>query len=559
MMAKRKSFRKTDLSVPKVDHTRDLSGRVLIPVEAIPPPTTQVTFPRNPRGVRSFDFARWYGVGIDAITYACQRQIERYLAKQDADVEVSTVVSYCCEGLKTFLDFSVLRAAALCRPLTMADIDRDAVESYLGFLRSSGTKTTAPITRYRTTKPVLLALGRRGLISLVESGDKATFPRNPFPNGARKAKGEAALPRAQRQGFSQAVKTAVMPLLEENAEGTGELLAYALLIVALHTGRNTTPLLEMVPDCLRSHPREFTQFLVLYKRRGHSTSKVAVRAESAAKRAVESTPIVRPTVVRLIERTIALTAPLRADAPEDLKERLWLYRRTSGRGRGCVTALTDNTLAKAIKRLVTSHGLLDTNGHPLRINVSRLRKTFANRIFELTDGDLGTTAIALGNTPQVAGRNYLAPGKDAQKNWRFMGQCLVEEMQNGTLGATERTPMGRCTDGQYGQYAPKESGATCFSFLNCLRCRNYVVTGDDLYRLFSFYWRVLGERSRLSRGRWKREYSHIPRLIDRDVIAEGLDRKVFKQSAVDEARERARRDPHPFWKTDSIPSMEDFK
>ena len=38
-----------------------------------------------------------------------------------------------------------------------------------------------------------------------------------------------------------AVKTAVQPLFTDDSEPSGPLLAYALLVVALHTGRNTTP------------------------------------------------------------------------------------------------------------------------------------------------------------------------------------------------------------------------------------------------------------------------------------------------------------------------------
>lgn len=90
------------------------------------------------------------------------------------------------------------------------------------------------------------------------------------------------------------------------------------------------------------------------------------------------------------------------------------------------------------------------------------------------------------------------------------------------------------------------------SFINCLRCRNYVVTGDDLYRLFSFYWRVLKEQARMEPKRWRRQFAHIVRLIDRDVIDSGLTQGVFKQAMVNAERERARVDPHPFWRCDTI-------
>lgn len=80
-MGKRKIFVKTDLSVPQVEHSRDSVGAVFVLPEALPPTTTNVDFGRNPTGSRNYDFASWYGVGIDSITYACQRQIERYLQK----------------------------------------------------------------------------------------------------------------------------------------------------------------------------------------------------------------------------------------------------------------------------------------------------------------------------------------------------------------------------------------------------------------------------------------------------------------------------------------------
>lgn len=90
------------------------------------------------------------------------------------------------------------------------------------------------------------------------------------------------------------------------------------------------------------------------------------------------------------------------------------------------------------------------------------------------------------------------------------------------------------------------------SFLDCLRCRNYVVTGEDLYRLFSFYWRIYRERERIGKVTWKRNYAHIVRLIDRDVIEPGIKKKIFKLAEVNAARELARTSPHPFWSLDGI-------
>ncbi|MCY1285338.1 hypothetical protein D9M69_350130 [compost metagenome] len=558
-MGKRKFFAKTDLSIPQVEHSYDAAGNVVILPETIPPAHTVVEFGRNPSNSRRFDFARWYGAGIDPITYACQRQIERFLAGQDGTVEASTVASYCQDGLRHFLDYCVLRATAFSRDLGLADVDRDLIDGYLGQLAGPGIATTTQKNRYSKTRQVLLALGRRELIPLVASGDSATFPQNPFPNSNRKAKGETALSKRERQAFTVALRQAIKPIWAYDAPVTGELLVFALLVVALHTGRNTTPLLEMDRDCLRPHPKNNTVFLVLWKRRGYNTSKVALRAESDAERLLESTPSVRTNVERLIRRVIALAEALDAEAPDHLKGRVWLHRSRTGKGGGQVTALSAHTLLRATNGLVAKYGLTDSNGEPLRINISRLRKTFANRIFELTDGDLAITAAALGNTLQVADQNYLAPSENARRNWQFMGEVLVQELLTRTIGATHKdTPMGRCADQEYGQYAPKREGATCMNFLNCLRCKDYAVTAEDLYKVFSFYFRVLAERSRMDKRRWAREYAHIPRLIDHYIVAEGLQRGTFKAAAVESARERARAQPHPFWSVDLIDSLEVF-
>lgn len=555
-MGKRKVYSRISLGVPQAEHNlAQLKHSVMLPEET-PPANTRVVFGRNATSNRTFDFAPWYGADIDPITCACQRQIERFLAGQDTTVEASTVGSYCLSGLRHFLDYLLLRATALGYGLVLTDIDRDLIDGYLGYLASRGLVISSQKSSYNCTKSVLLALGQSGLITLVIAGDAATFPSNPFPNINRKLKGETPLPKAQRQALAAALKQSVMPIWQDDIPLTSELLAYALLIVALHTGRNNTPLLEMRRDCLRAHPKDNSTFLILWKRRGHNTSKVILRGESTNERLLESTPTIRTNVERLIRHVIARTESLRADAPHGIQARVWLYRSRGNHNYGQVNALSDKELQYAISKLVADYKLTDTNGQPMRINVSRLRKTFANRIFEILNGDLATTAIALGNTPQVAERNYMASNEDSKRNWRFMGDIMVEELLTNTIGTTYKTPMGHCSDLVNGQYAPKREGATCMNFLSCLRCRHYVVTGEDLYKLFSFYFRVFAERQHMDKRRWHREYAYIPRLIDDYIVAEGLRRRVFKRAAVETARERARIEPHPFWSFDVLSQLE---
>ena len=549
-MGRKKIFPKVELSIPIVEYIQDPNGQIVITPDTIPPLKTLIRFPAegNASSARSFDFEKWYGVGADEVVYSCQRQIERFLETHDKDKSVASVASYCTNGINKFFDYLALCSTAEKRVFKLKDVNRQLIDGFLIFLNDGKTSVVTQSTRFQATKTVLSELGKRGLIHLIKTGDMATFPRNAFPKIHQKRKGESPVSKIQRQAFSAAVKTATLPIFQEGAQPTRELLSYALLTVALHTGRNTTPLLEMTTECLRPHPKDKLEFLVVYKRRSRQNSLVVLNSEKMT----DSTSAVFPSVARLKRRAIEITTPLRDLAPDYLKNRVWLYRSQSNQLSGRILALSQSMVSLSVQKLVKDFDLRDANGDLLRINVSRLRKTFINRINEILDNDLVSTAAAAGNTPRVTGDVYLRPGEASQKNWKFMGVALTKELLSDTIGATEKTPVGGCTDTQTGQFAPNRNGATCMNFLDCLRCRNYVVTGDDLHRLFSFYWRIYSERSRMAKHKWEKNYSHIVRLIDRDVIRAGIQKRVFTQAQVVAAREHARISPHPFWSSATI-------
>ena len=48
------------------------------------------------------------------------------------------------------------------------------------------------------------------------------------------------------------------------------------------------------------------------------------------------------------------------------------------------------------------------------------------------------------------------------------------------------------------------------------------------------------------------QFAHVARLIDRDVIEAGLNDHTFTRALADRERERARHDPHPFWRSDTL-------
>ncbi|WP_199052659.1 hypothetical protein [Aquitalea sp. ASV15] len=539
-MAGKKTFERSDLT-GHVSTAHLLKGENASQVAC--QRRTIVDFPADGNATlrRTFDFARWYGVGIDDVTSACQLQIERFLATGEGDCSIATIVAYCSGGLHHFLSYCALVASTKAHSLGLADVDRDLIDGFLLYLKSTGTKTTVQKNWYTRSKSVLVALGKRGL-KINHSGDKATFPKNPFPNTNRKFTAEDPLSTRERKALILALNAELSELYRDDCKLTGHLLACALWAVALRTGRNTAPLLEMTTDCLQAHPKSGMKLLVVYKRRGNNTNKVAVRDTKDIAGHVG----VMTDTVRLIERVQQLTAPLRLHAPNYLRDRLWLFPpRRHNRDRP-VTVLTNNTLLLSIKSLVTKSGLRDANEQPLVVNISRLRKTFENRVFELANGSLVVAAKATGHSAIVADRHYMTPGEHAAKNWKFMGVLLANELGSGSLSTQDRTPSGQCSDNKHGQFAPK-NGGTCFNFLSCIRCKNYVVTADDLHKVFSFYWLIVRERNLVGKRKWAEVYGHIVRLIDRDIADFGVRRKIFTQAQVDSARDTAKVAPHPYW------------
>lgn len=191
-----------------------------------------------------------------------------------------------------------------------------------------------------------------------------------------------------------------------------DLLSYALLVIALHTGRNTTPLLELTTSCLIPHSREGLMFLQLNKRQGHTpkTKWLSDRKRLKTKHLGQKYGL---PLSRLIRNIIRLIEPPSDESPPYLKSSLWLYRVPAGSTSRQLTTLTSSVLLHHADKLIKHANLTDDNGNCLRLNFSRLRKTFINKVYEILDEDLIATAAAASNSQQVTAHNYLRPPEKA--------------------------------------------------------------------------------------------------------------------------------------------------
>lgn len=492
-----------------------------------------VHFPKNQAGRRRHDFSAHMGRGIDPVVEGCKEQIDRFIAGRDRQLSITTIVG-CCTSLHHLFDYLVELSAARGTVFSLAEIDRSVMVGFLHSLRQSDMSTGGQKKRYDFVKLALSALDRRSLISI-----RGDYPKNPFPNSNRLARSFKPYSRRERTDIARALNQEVGDALRQQpGELTSLQASYCLIAIALRTGRNETPLLEMEVDALRPHYKPGMQTLVLRKRRSARDWSIAQPAWS------EQGGAVLPGTVRIVDRVIELTDPIRSLAEDGIKSRLWIFRSAARRNAGRVIPVTKAILNYACKELCRNHDLRDDQGGTLSLNLKRIRKTFVNRVYEISGQDIAVTAKAAGHTPKVAATSYLTPDTQSRDNWRFMGEAIVRDLTS--TSPTTTTPTGRCKDQYKGEFAPK-NGETCISFLNCFRCAAYVVTPEDMHKVLSLYRLVASERERLGSSKWKRVFANVLRTIDRDIIGEGLRKGILTHLEVEAARRRSAVDPHPFW------------
>ena len=503
----------------------------------LPPAKTVVPLPENVGSLRNMDFTKHYGYGCDAVVYAAQRALERMAwacsESGGKTLSATTISSYYATGLTAFLPFCATMASALGRELQLHDIDRKFIDHFIAHLRQSGSSLTYQKSRYAFTKAALVAMGRSGWIA------KDIFPRNPFPNSNRSKKGQAALSEPERRNVLRALKSDIRETIKGSGPLTSEELVVCLLAVAVRTGINPTPALELLTDCLQPHPIKADRYvLISFKRRGNATHIHSLRHATD----VESMASALPDVARIIDLVRERNAALRQAS--NYPGLLFVYESRGRASAGEICRFTQGSLAQGIRRFITRHRMTDADGKALKLNIMRLRKTFENRLFTLSGQDPFLTARLGGHTLKVSDNHYLEPPESAEKDWRLMGEIRTEElMSHGKVESlpAQNTPVARCKDTLNGEHAPR-NGEHCQKFLACFRCRSFIVTGDDLYRIFSLYWALVRMRQRMAASAWKRVYGHIIRIIDQEITPQ------FDAELVSIQRQQAKINPHPFWR-----------
>lgn len=448
----------------------------------------------------------------------------------------------------------------------LSQVDRSVVDQFLAWLELQpalrGNRKGQPLSlaaRKIAFNHVKTLLRNRQERNSAAVSKKLDFPRNPFPNADRLMPSREAYSVAEHKRILAALHNDLQVIHgnQEHALSYDQVIAVHILILGFATGRNLQSLLDLHRDSLQKHPIEDRELLVTYKRRGWSsqaTSIVAAENESG-KRMLTAIPA---NIGEHFRYLCAITSPLIEEAKvEDRNFVLLVRMQVRSKLNSGVVRFDGTRVARALRDFSKRHALVNDAGNPITLNMSRARPTFATELYRRCR-DIRKVKQALGHTKvTTTARHYVDAPPEAERDHALVADALVgvftsQEIEGKVLVAADgKIPLQDVKDLLSGGYNTgiarcknpfRENESVCKKFFACFKCPSMCVFEDDLWRLFSFYYRLLTERSKINPAHWLKTYGPIIRRIDADIASQ------FPANKVEAARLKAQQTPHPSWK-----------
>jgi integrase len=454
----------------------------------------------------------------------------------------------------------------------LRQIDENVLKNYLIWLESRivviGRSKGKPLSL--SSKKNAFCTVKAMLVNRLKCVPESThpelkFPRVPFPNINRRIPKRVPYSRAEEEKIIAACNQDLRLMHGTRPDGLApaQILVVHLILFALATGRNFQGLLELQRNSLRPHPLKDREILITEKRRSGFPQMASYRANSPERLDDHCDVLPIPTTVgdhfRWLEK---YTRPLMLDSDFANQPFMFLWRvpstgrhpRSTRQGR--VMRFTAVDARNALDDFRQRHGLIDDRGDPLHISIARCRPTFGTNLYARTR-DIRKVQAALGHgSAETTARHYVSLPPETERNHIFVGQAMVgwvtasDEDKVKNLAADGKLPLIDARELLSGGYNTviarcsnpfRENGEICGKYMACFRCPQMVVFEDDLWRLFSFYFRLLDERNKIAPHHWIKTYGPIIKTIDQDISPQ------FDSDAVVNAKQQARAAPHPAW------------
>jgi hypothetical protein len=311
-----------------------------------------------------------------------------------------------------------------------------------------------------------------------------------------------------------------------------------LVLLTLDTGLEPECLKALTVDCL-TNPHAGTVELRYLKRRARGAEHKSMRIRDGG----SGTP------GGLIRRLIDVTAAARRHLIDD---RLWVYHNAGGLRVGIGHS------TERIDAWVAQHDIVDDDGKPLHLVLSRLRKTHKALWYTKTEGHMARFAV--GHSREVAARHYAdlpslrhlheAAVADAFREaiTTAMPTVLSPTAEQALRHAPEQAAplippaaVGPLLDGEQDVWLAAcagfhnspfaEPGSPCAQpFWGCLDCPNAVITTRKLPAILAFLAFVEEQRSGLPASDWAAKFGRVHARITAQVLP------AFSDAVIGDAR-----------------------
>jgi integrase len=536
------------------------------------PPTWAFTIDCPHHGKIAFDFTPFREHGRDDLA----GHMRDAILSLRHEVVGATLKSYENSGMRTFWRFLDDLGAVGEFVIRLDQIDRKLIDRYLLWIelqivtqgKNKGQKWL-PCTQKRKFDYIKSLLENRQKHLPAVVNPALNYPRNPYPNINKRMSKREAYSSAEQKQILDALNRDLRTIHEGDGEPLSDLqvLVVHLLIFGLATGRNLQPLLELRRDSLQDHPLPDRELLVTFKRRGWSSHATSIRKEAAAPESQQTLQSIPANIGEHLRFLCEFTSHLVEEAEDEDRDFAFLWRVSKQQRKGQVVRLDAGRTGQAVKLFARRHGLTNDQGQPLALNVSRTRPTFATELYRRTH-DIRRVQQALGHARvETTVRHYADKPFEAERDHAIVLDGMVSqfthmEIDGKVLLAADGTiPLQDMKDLLAGGYNTgiarcrnpfREKESVCKKFFACFKCPSMCVFEDDLWRLFSFYYRLLAERDKINPAHWLKTYGPIIRRTDTDIASQ------FPLGKVEAARLKAQQTPHPTWRGATTMSLHLF-
>lgn len=360
-----------------------------------------------------------------------------------------------------FIEFAKLHNIS-----SLVELDNDKIELFITYLRTAISPLKKKPLSYRTQKDCLdglkaivawCRLHRPEAVPPIE-----IFTGNEY-TGVNRHLEIDFIPDDVMAQINLALKTENNPYLK-----------YGIIILET-TGMRLGDLLKLRIDCIKPHlVSGYTISWFDYKNR-RERPPMPVRSECAY----------------AVQKLIEITAPLRENADDSVRDYLFIYKCPMGRYKGKAAIPTQHTMYIWLRDFAVKNNMRDTNGEPYNLTAHRFRRTLGTDM--LSKGvDLNVIQQVLGHAAPSVTKRFYADVKDREraevfKNIGIIGNIdLIEDsafenpsekewfQKNKNRGAV--LCDGYCTK-------PFVNGEVCDRLIKrhkCYSCSRYITTPEYL-------------------------------------------------------------------------------